>query len=393
MCGADQRLSYPLVTSESDLTGDFIASLLSEGGAPAAVRVESDGKPSTSIFTSRRIGPKGTLVFLVENDNRSHKNLKVLLDPELLGLDKAKTYSALEVFSDEAHKVSASDGFQFTTELEPVGVRVFLLTQAKSLDEVVPPDQCYRVPRTPEKPLVTMEQLKASRWGKDYLTSTALRETLTYWRGRTFDAREMGAGEPEPLGDDYYGLELGPVAMSPLSKMVKSLDDTQFVNFGSVEAATDSGAALGFVDGKNTLGGVPFWSEGRYLAMPNRYRVTDIPVNKAVSGLYFFHTAQQGADDSTLGHYAVNYEDGTQVIIPITLGVTVQDATRPVRFPTKTHPVTTVKNKNNRSINLSRYEWKNPFPGKKVESVEVTAIETGDSRSLDIWAITAKEAK
>jgi hypothetical protein len=120
--------------------------------------------------------------------------------------------------------------------------------------------------------------------------------------------------------------------------------------------------------------------------------VTDIPVNKAVSRLSFFHTAQQGADDSTLGHYTVHYEDGTQVNIPITLGVTIQDATRPVRFPTKTHPVTTVKDKNNRSINLSRYEWKNPYPDKKVESVEVTGIETGDSRTFDIWAITAKSS-
>lgn len=383
---------YPLVTNESDTTGDFIAALLSEGGAPAAVRVESGGKPSTSIFTSRRIGPDGALVFLVENDNQSHKDLKVVLDPELIGLNKAKNYSAFELFSDEAHQMSASGGFQFTTELEPVGVRVFLVTEAKSLDELIPANQRYLVPRTPEEPLVTMEQLKASRWGKDYLTSTALRETLTYWRGRTLNARELGAGEPEALGEGYYGLDLGPVAMSPLSKMVKSLDDTQFVNFGSVEAATDSGAALGFKDGKNTLGGVPFWSDGRYLAMPNRYRVTDIPVNKAVSGLTFFQTAQQGADDSTLGDYTVRYEDGTQVQIPIVLGVTVQDATRPVRFPTKTHPVTTVKDKNNRSINLSRYEWKNPFPDKKVESVDVTTIETGDSRTLDIWAITAKES-
>jgi len=384
---------YPLVTKEADATGTFVAAMLSEGGAPPAVRVESEGKPSTSVFTSRRMGPDGTLVFLVENDNRVHPDLDVILDPDLLGLNKDKAYSAFEVFSDETHKISAEGGFRFTTLLEPVGVRVFLITEANSLDLVIPAAMRYRVPRTPEEPLVPMKEVKGSRWGKDYLTSTALDETLTHLRGRTFDARDLGAGKPRELGDGFYGLDLGPVATKPLSKMIKTIDDSQFVNFGSVAAATDSGASLGIKDGVNTVGGVPFWSDGRFLGVPNRYRVKSIPVDKAVSNVYFFHTTQQGADDSTMGAYTVHYEDGSKATIPITLGVTIEDAMRPVRFPTKTRRVTTVKDQQNRNINLSRYEWQNPYPEKTVESIEVTGIETGDSRTFDIWAITASQAQ
>jgi len=188
-------------------------------------------------------------------------------------------------------------------------------------------------------------------------------------------------------------LDLGPVATKPLSKMIKTIDDSQFVNFGSVAAATDSGASLGIKDGVNTVGGVPFWSDGRFLGVPNRYRVKSIPVDKAVSNVYFFHTTQQGADDSTMGAYTVHYEDGSKATIPITLGVTIEDAMRPVRFPTKTRRVTTVKDQQNRNINLSRYEWQNPYPEKTVESIEVTGIETGDSRTFDIWAITASQAQ
>lgn len=377
---------YPIVTAEDDPTGAFVTGLLSSEGLTPAVTLESaDGERSTGVMAAHRRGPQGTLVFLIENENRPHR-LQVTLDPALLGLDATKSYSIFECFSDEIHQVSVDNGFRFPTEVEETGVRAYLVTEAGSLDEVIPAKERYRVPRDPDAILVQ----EASR-GQPYTTGTALREALTYERGRRL--RLDGAAAPSDLGGGFRALDLGPAKAAPLHRMVKDLGGGQFVNYGNTEAAGESGAALGFKAGRNDVGGVPFMVTGRYLPLEAVSEVVGIPVGATADALHFFQGTQHSQGHSTLGYYRVNYGDGTSRIVPIVLGVTLADFTRGRKWGSKTLPVVETKDEKGRKVELRRFDWKNPFRDKVIASVDIVGIPSGDPRSVDIWAITASAAK
>ena len=375
---------YPFLTEESDPTGDFVVSMLTAGGVRPAVTVEQNTAPDTGVFTARRSGPNGTLIFLIENANTAHK-LEVKLDPLALGLDSAKTYSVFECFSNETHRVFKDAGYCFATELEPVGVRAYLVTEAATLDAIIPQKQRYLISRDPD----FIIEARASA-GKPYLASSALRETLAWRRGRTVTAETVGAKPPQDMGDGFKALDLAPFTNSPLNRMLKDSNDSTFVNYGNTEASSNAGAALGFTIGKNLLGSVPFFSNGRYLAMEARSEVSRIPLREKVKSLHFFHGGQRGQNASSLGFYRVHYSDGTTLDIPIVVGVTLADFNRAGKFPSKTQVITTVADSKNRKINLQRYDWRNPNPDKEIDSLDIVATPTGDPRTFDIWAISAK---
>jgi len=374
---------YPIVTEDSDPTGDFVAAILAEGGVTSAVSVKSGNNSDAGVFAAYRKGPNGSLVFLIENANKSHE-LDVTLDPVALGLDPSKSYSVFECFSEEAHKVSKVDGYHFSTELEPVGVRAYLVTEKSSLDEVIPKAQRYLVPRDPD--FVLFE--KAAR-GQRYYTGSALQEASAWARGRTIDAQEVGSESPLDLGDGFFALDLKGFCNAPLQRMLKNIKEAAFINYGNTAESVESGASLGFKTGKNTLGGVPFLSSGRYIAMQSRSAITSIPVNKKLASLSFFHGAQLGQDASTIGYYRIWYSDGSTQTVPIVVGVTLADFDRQPRFLKKTQLVTTVTN-NGKKADLQRYDWKNPYPDKEIVSIDISANPTEDLRNFAIWAITAK---
>lgn len=373
---------YPLITTETDATAAFVGSLLLDAGVRPAVTLKSAARPDPNVMASRRSGPDGTLVFLIENENKAH-DLTVTLDPALLGLEAGKNYSVFECFSEESHEVSAAVGYQFQTRLEPTGVRVFLVTKATSREAVLPKKREYLVPRNPDAILVK----EASR-GKPYLAGTALAEAEAYERSRTISMSE--AASPKDLGEGYAALDLSPAMNAPLSRMVQDLDPQQFVNFGSAETSGESGAALGFVEGVNRLGDVPFLSNGRCVAMGSVFRVEAIPVGKNLESLHFFAGTQHSQGHSTLGYYRVNYADGTHFEIPLVLNVTLADFTRTSWWNGKTRLFHSTKDPKGRKIVFNRFDWTNPHPDKSIESVDVVTIPSGDNRTVDLWAISAK---
>ena len=123
--------------------------------------------------------------------------------------------------------------------------------------------------------------------------------------------------------------------------------------------------------------------------MQSRSAITSIPVGKKLASLSFFHGAQLGQDASTIGFYRIHYSDGSTQTVPIVVGVTLADFDRPPRFLKKTQLVTTVTG-NDKKADLQRYDWKNPYPDKEIESIDIDALPTEDLRNFAIWAITAK---
>ena len=373
---------FPIVTAESDPTGEFIAGLLRDAGLQPGVTLRSGKEQDTGIMAAHRKGPDGTLVFLIENENKAH-HVEVEFNPRVLGLDQSKAYSVFECFSDEMHKVSGQAGFRFETELEPVGIRIYLITEAASLDAVIPKSHRYMVPKNPDAILVP----KASR-GLPYLTGTPLSEAMAWQRRNTVSMSD--GKEPSGLGNGFKALDISKVENAPLSRMIKGVGEEQFVNFGNTESGKDSGAVLGFSRGITKIGDVPFFSDGRYFAMETTSQVTGIPVGGKFLSLHFFHGTQHGQGHSTLGYYRVNYLDGTAVQIPIVLGVTLTDFTRGVKFAPKTTAFTAINDCEKHNIDLRRFDWTNPHPEKQIASLDIVANPSGDERTVNIWAISGK---
>jgi hypothetical protein len=373
---------YPLVTTETDATAEFVGGLLLDAGVRPAVALSTADQRVPNVMAARRSGPEGTLVFLIENENQSH-DLTVSLDPALMGLSANGTYSVFECFSDESHEVSPAKGWEFRTRLEPAGVRVFLVSQSPSREDVLPKKNQYLIPKNPDAILVK----EASR-GQPYLTGTAVAEAEAHQRSRTISMKT--AASPSDLGNGYVALDLSPAMNAPLARMVQGLDSEQFVNFGNVETSGESGVALGFQEGPNKLGDVPFFSMGRCVAMGPVFRVEGIPVGKPLESLHFFAGTQHSQGHSTLGSYRINYADGTHFEIPLVLNVTLSDFTRGSWWKGKTKVFHTIKDSKGKAINFQRFDWRNPYPEKVVESVDLLTIPSGDTRPVSLWAITGK---
>jgi len=373
---------FPIVMDESDPTADFVAGLLTDGGIRTTASLKSEGKTNPGIMAAVRKGPQGTLLFLVENQN-AKQAVDVRLDAGLLDLDPSKTYHALNWFGDESHQLSSSGNYSFATMLEPAGVRVFLISERSSLEDLVPKSKKHVVPTDPDAVIAE----KASR-GMPYYAGSAVREAGEWLRSRSIPVSPSAS--PVDLGAGFLGLNFSEAENSSLARLIKDVDSSAFVNYGNTESTGDAGAALGFRSGINNLGDVPFLSTGRFLALETAMQVNAIPVNSRVEAFHFFQGTQHGQDRSTMGWYRVNYKDGSSVRIPIVIGVTLSDFSRGVKFAAKTTPFSTVSDKGGKKIELRRFDWKNPSPDKPVASIDIVGRPTADPRTINIWAITAK---
>jgi len=365
----------PLVVTDDDPTGDFLVSLLKDAGvAPAAALLEND-RTDTGVYVGRRLGPKGTLLICIENEDRAHP-LTVRLDPTALALQPDSDYRVFECFSDEAHQVSADTDWSFPTTIEPVGVRVYLVTAADTAEAVLPADRMLLPRDDPDHVLYARPHrgVPAYRLGDAH----ALQQNA--WRVDTMSAGHDQA--PRSLGDGFLGLNLDALCTDSLSAMLKNVDYSSILQFGAKPAAGDAGEVLPLKPGINWLGDVPVWVNGRYIKLGKR-RLQGIRVDARVAALSFFHHSVLWLHESTLGFYQVNYADGASLRIPIALFTTLSDLDRCWGIAPKTTVVWTAKNGNR----LSRYDWINPYPEKVVASIDVVRTETG---SFDVWAITAQ---
>jgi hypothetical protein len=305
----------------------------------------------------------------------------VKLDPVALGLRPDSTYSVFECFSDEAHKVSGATGWRFATRLEPVGVRVYLITTKASLDEVLPKAGRLLVPRDdPDVALVARgsSDLGPYRAGDAYVGQ---KENSRFYK---LTGSDVGAGPPRDLGNGYLGLDLGGFCTNSLQDMLKDVDYSGIQQFGAVPQQASARETLPLKPGGNQIGAVPEWVNGRYVLLGKR-RIEGIRVGGRVCSLHFFHHGIFWLHESTLGYYQIHYADGAVVRVPIALFTTLSDLDRPWGISPKTPVIWRAKNGNR----LTRYDWINPYPGKVVESVDIIR---NDAADFTVWAITARKA-
>lgn len=378
---------YPYLLDDHDATGALLAEIFASGGVRPAAKVrvgpQSDGPVDTGIFASRRVGPHGTLLFLVETADQAHQ-VNVTLDPSVLGLTSGKTYSVFECFSNEKHRVSADTGWTFPTAIEPVGVRVFLISEAESLDGILPKSQRFMVPRAADQ-LVTA----SGPLGKPVRAQAVIEEQRGFVKSVTTSAGDVHPATPTDLGQGYLGLDLNSYSNESLATLVKDVDYAEFVNFGAEEKQQDSRLALPIRAGRNAIGDVPVSSGGRF-ARVDRGALLGIPVGRKIASLHFFHGGQFGQHGSVFGHYRVRYADGSTQLVPIALGVTMSDFTRPARFPAKTVSIWNGKGQSGPRVTLSRYDWQNPWPEKEVIAVDIVPVTRIDPRPFSVWGITAR---
>ena len=137
--------------------------------------------------------------------------------------------------------------------------------------------------------------------------------------------------------------------------------------------------------GKQTLEGIPFAIGKSLVQLGSRIdkpdKIEGIKVNRKCGKLYILHaTGYQADDDTTIGEYTINYEDGTSVTIPVVYGKDVLDWWK---YPFSGEPTRgkvvwsgenePAKKEFDATIRLYMTTWENPKPNLKIISIDYSA--------------------
>ena len=152
-------------------------------------------------------------------------------------------------------------------------------------------------------------------------------------------------------------------------------------DFGPAEAELKGNNLAALQPGEQTLEGVRFKIGEGLIQLsgartPERPKnVEGIPVGSKFSKLYVLQAAQWFTDDdTTVGHYTINYEDKTQEKLPIVYGTNTYDWWK--ELPLKSKLKVAWKGTNDQTkkqgitIHLFLATWDNPQPAKKVVSID-----------------------
>jgi WD40 repeat protein len=159
--------------------------------------------------------------------------------------------------------------------------------------------------------------------------------------------------------------------------------------------------------GEQTFGGVKFLIGDSFIQLGSPRvpdvpeKVQGIPVNRPAATLYLLHATQWGRtidvrDGTTIGQYEIHYEDGTEGSIPIVCGEDVRDwwnrdESKPVtRGKVVWEGTSPAARRANRTLRLYLSTWENPYPDKKVVSIDFISANT-DAAPFCV-AMTVEEA-
>jgi hypothetical protein len=378
------------MVDDADPTADAVAGLICVGGERPAAAISQDSRRADGVFASRRIGPAGTLLFLLETGDTTHR-LTIRLDPEAAGLATQRSYHVFECFSEEMHEVSGAKGWSFSTTLEAAGVRCYLITEATSIDNLLPRDRRMNIARTGRSVLQ-----EKGPWNK---TAGAQRpyssdDLLDEHRGRL--TSESLHADPAlikevDLGDGYAGLDIQAISSEPLTKLITDVDLGPQIFGVAPELGKRLNARLPIGAGRVRLGDVPALTGPKFLAV--KREVTGLPINQRIASLHLFHGGHYSEHDSLIGHYRVRYTDGSVEAIPVIVQTTIGDFTRPTWRQPKYVVVYQGKDAKGKSYRLCRYDWINPRPEKTVAAIDVVNAATTKDNSFKIWAITIKKTE
>jgi hypothetical protein len=361
---------YPFLLDDADATGHLLANVVRTAGTAPAASLQTDGKVNNGIFAGHRWREHGPLLMLIENADRAHY-LDVTLDPAALGLNAGSTYRVFELFSEESHTVSAGNGWKFQTKLEPVGVRVYLVTTEASLDAIIPPAERMLIGRGPD----TVYVEKATR-EQPYRASDILSRREEYVRGFIVDAADVKPGQPMDLGGGFSALDLSAYAGRGLNTMMRHVPN--------LLPSADGQPGLLATGPNRELGDVPVLVPEDFVLCEGEVR--GIPVGKKSAKLHFFHGGNLSEHRSVLGYYRVHYADGSLVPVPIVYGTTLSDFSRSARFPAKTKQIWSDKGRS-----LTRYDWINPKPDQEIDRIDIVHVgRKNEEEGIRVWAITAQ---
>lgn len=349
----------PFMTAPADPTGEFIEKILTDAGVLPTAKITEDGKAASGVAVSRRdTATSGSLLFLIENEDRAH-HLSVNINPKALGLDETKTYNVFECFSQESHKISAANGWRFETDLEPVGVRIHLVTQAASLDKVLPAARQIIVPREPQP-------------------ATVLDEHNAIENQFIADAEQAKPQAPASLGGRFMAVDLKGYLNTPISSVFGSGTPlvSGVVKQGSVPAQVTLNGAYGLL--KLKASGVTSGSR----QLPRMVKGLRVGL-KGVEKIHFFDGVEWSEHQELLVRYIVHYHDGTSLAIPVVDWMTTADLLRGARQAGRYETIWNGKNDKGEIRMLYRYSWVNPHPEKSITSIDIESDE-----NLILWAIT-----
>jgi hypothetical protein len=137
--------------------------------------------------------------------------------------------------------------------------------------------------------------------------------------------------------------------------------------------------------GEQTFEGVKFKIGEKFIQLPSTQqevaelpeKIEDIKVDAKVAKLHILHATGWRADDDTIiGEYTVNWDDGSSVTIPIVYGKDVLDWWVLSDSPEPTRSKVAWKGENegskqaNATIRLYLTTWENPKSDKKIKSID-----------------------
>ncbi len=354
------------MTDSSDPTSGFVDSILrSAGVVPGAVVTEGD-KPATGVVVARRTGPAATLIFLIENEDMNH-NVSVALDAKALGLDKGQIYNVFECFSDEKHQISAENGWKFDTTVEPIGVRVYAITTAVSLDVLIPGGKTMIIPREAGA-LVDGGKTKIGPKQLPYKTTDILTERRGRLHSYTLEASDAQPMAPIKLDESFAAVDLKGFVNEPVDELIGKGTPVKegIVKLGRVPA-------LVAMNGENCL-------------VKSTYSVKGMRVGRKADRIHFFDGGHYNEHTGVVGSYLIHYADGTTETIPLVDGITTGNFGSLEPEFSRTQILWKGFNDKKDYRYLYRYDWVNLHPEKVIYSIDANA-------EISIWAITLENDK
>jgi hypothetical protein len=169
-----------------------------------------------------------------------------------------------------------------------------------------------------------------------------------------------------------------------------------------------------FPTGEKTLADVPFTIGKKLIFLGSKVQkdepglVEGIPVGRAASKLHFLHSNAYGGgpntegsewhvkDGTPIGAYVVHYDDKTTVDIPIVYGEHTRDwfFREDEAAPSKAKVAWTGENDyataRQSKLRVYRMTWENPYPAKKIVSIDVVGKKDETVAAPFVIAITVE---
>ena len=372
----------------NDETSEVFSEILKMADVNPTIEIYKNNKIDTGLFTTIKEGEFGKLIFIVENDDIKH-NILVKLDPITNNLEQDKNYNVFDCFSDESYVINKDNNWGFNTKIDPVGVKVFVITQLNDLSDWLPNKMYVK----PDKDDVIYE--KASL-GEPFLVSSSYNELIKNNRSNTVNSFEVEKQEIKHLSNSYIALDIKPFVTNSINEMVLDVGFSNFINYGNIDSMAKSSDILPIKEGVNDIGDIPVYVVDGFVTCDNE--VNGIEVNSLIESLHFFHGGHFQGQENTFGYYRINYSDGTIYKIPIVRGVTISDFSRGKwqdneKFTPKTVEIWNNGREGKTFKRLTRFDWINPYPNKNIDTIDIVTtfrVNKGNAHKYNVWGITAK---